>query len=499
VNRGHILVLLKLLVLVPLAVVVLVFSAIGFLASIPRTTVQAVRAVGEDRLIALDDEEFTRTLELHTGAVVDEGNDATILLNGDATFPALWQDLRSARTSITVQVYSCTSGTVADTLTSILLERAAAGVRVLFLPDDFGCKLAREAQALRAGGVFVAPFRPVRWDLLHNSQKRAHSRIVVVDGVVGFTGGFGIEDKWLGDGRTPPRWRETNVRFTGPAVARHQAVFAAAWAEATGQLLTGDAFFPRDGAPAPVAPLSEARPPTAGAADTERAGAPAARNAPDLPRPAAPDTGSSPPAARAAPDTAAIPVVSVQDQVPGARAALLHTVPAAGSSPLERFYALAVAGATRRLWITNSYFVPDASLRRLLIDAARRGVDVRVLTADEQTDLPSVRYAGRATYHELLEGGVRIFEYAATALHAKTLVADGLWSGVGSANFDNRSIAMNVETVLVVRDEQFADSLEGIFLDDLTRSREILLEEFRRRGLYQRARERISHLVSAWL
>jgi cardiolipin synthase A/B len=462
VNRAHILVLIKLLVLVPLAVLILVFSAIGFLASIPRTTVQAVRAVGEDRLIALDDEEFTRTLELLTGVVFDDGNAAAILLNGDGTFPTIWEDLRAARASITVQVYSCTSGAVADTLTAILLERAAAGVRVLFLPDDFGCKLGREAQTLRTGGVFVAPFRPVRWDLLHNSQKRAHSRIVVVDGMVGYTGGFGIEDKWLGDGRTPPRWRETNVRFTGPAVARHQAVFAAAWAEATGQLLMGDAFFPRDGAPAPLAPARDA-------------------------------------AARAMLDTAAIPFVSVHDQVPGARAALLHTVAAAGSSPLERFYALAVAGATRRLWITNSYFVPDASLRRLLIDAARRGVDVRVLTADKQTDLPSVRYAGRATYQELLEGGVRIFEYAATALHAKTLVADGLWSGVGSANFDNRSIAMNIETVLVVRDELFADSLEGVYLDDLTRAREILLEEFRRRGLYQRARERISHLFSAWL
>jgi cardiolipin synthase len=132
-------------------------------------------------------------------------------------------------------------GRVADTLREIIVERARAGVRVAFLYDAFGASALRGAylDALRAAGVHAVPFRPLRFRNLWVVQNRSHVRGVVVDGRIGWTGGFGFDDKWLGDGRTELAWRETNVRFEGPAVLQLQAAFIAAWAEATGELHSG--------------------------------------------------------------------------------------------------------------------------------------------------------------------------------------------------------------------------------------------------------------------
>jgi cardiolipin synthase len=234
---------------------------------------------------------------------------------------------------------------------------------------------------------------------------------------VGYTGGFGLADYWLGDGLHDDQWRETNIRFQGPTVAALQAAFAAGWAEATGELLTGDVFFP------PVA---------------------------------FEDEGS-------------------------ANAGLMHSLPSIGSTPAERFLALTIAGSRKTLYISNSYFVPNEDFCNLLIKAVHRGVDVRVLTVGPKTDVKTTWYAGRALYEKLLEGGVKIYEYQPTMMHAKTIVVDGLWSAIGSMNFDNRSISFNNEAQILALDTALGTQMDKIFLNDLTHSKEIKLEEFRKR------------------
>jgi cardiolipin synthase len=121
-----------------------------------------------------------------------------------------------------------------------------------------------------------------------------------------------------------------------------------------------------------------------------------------------------------------------------------------------------------------------------LIRAARAGVDVRILTVSDKTDIKTTWYAGRYRYKELLEGGVRIYEYLPTMMHAKTFVVDGAWGTIGSMNFDNRSIAFNVETNLLFLDLDLGAAMESIFMADLGHSREIVLSEFERRGLMAR-------------
>jgi cardiolipin synthase len=414
--------LIKYIAIAALLLFALVLALIGILSVTHDTPVRSVIAEGDkDGPPAIADSLFSRSIELYTGTHIDPGNNVQVLLNGDGTYPQLWKDLESAQRTITVQMYYSQPGAVADTMAKYLIEKARQKVRVLLLLDAFGSQpLKREwLQRVKAAGVEVVWLRPLRWYSLQKAAQRSHVRVVVVDGRIGYTGGFGLADYWLGDGHHEDQWRETNVRFEGPTVAALQATFAAGWAEATGELLTGDLFFPK---------------------------------------------------------TSFAEVGTV-------KAGLMHSVPSMGSTPAERFLALSIAGARKSLYITNSYFVPGESFMQLLLAAQRRGVDVRVITVSNKTDVKTTWYAGRTYYEKLLEGGVKIYEYQPTMMHAKSMVVDGIWSYVGSMNFDNRSLSFNDESLLVALDPAVGAQMNSIFMDDIKYSQEMKLDEFRKRPL----------------
>ena len=396
-----------------LGVAATILAVVGLQSFTRGTNVCRLRAPGDDDgPPSPTDPLFCETLSLLTKTTLSPGHEIEVFANGDQTYPRLWEDLRSAQRSITLQMYYCQPGRMADEFKSILLERAKAGVRVLFLRDAFGSgALTKEyIEEMEKGGITVAAFRPTRWYQLFKVYHRSHIRVAVIDGEVGYTGGFGIDDKWWGDGKHENQWRDTNARFTGPAVLQHQATFAAGWAEATGTLLSGDLFFPPD-------------------ANFSRGG--------------------------------------------NISAGLLHASPSVGSTSAERYYAFAIGSAKRRLFITNSYFVPSDNFCQLLVAAAKRGVDVRVLTCNEEGDVKSTYYAGRAKYDVLLANGVRIFEYQPAMMHAKSLVADGRFVSAGTMNFDNRSMSFNDETTLIAMDDGLGREMERLFESDVRQSREI--------------------------
>src|SRR5689334_11230188 len=232
-----------------IGIVVCYLAFVGLLSITRGTPVQTVIAEG-DRTgpPPPTDSLFARTMEMYTGAHLAPGTLVQPVNNG-SVYDSLWKDLRSARQTITVQMYYSLPGKVADTLAAILKERAKAKVRVLLILDAFGSQNLKRAWArsLREAGVEVALLRKLRWYSVHNATDRSHVRVVVVDGRVGYTGGFGLAAYWLGDGLHEQQWRESNVRFEGPAVMQLQSAFASAWAEATGELITGDIFFPPQG------------------------------------------------------------------------------------------------------------------------------------------------------------------------------------------------------------------------------------------------------------
>lgn len=419
-----------------LLIAVLLFLALnGYLYLTRGTAVQQVHALrSEGSLPSPGDPEFATAVSVLTGTPLTRGNKVELAQNGDGTFPRLWDDLRSAQRSIEIQSYYGKEGEVADTLRRILIERAAAGVRVLVLYDVVGTEdiSADDREALRKSGVIVVPFRPLRPTTFHIMQNRSHVRCVLVDGRIGWTGGFGIDDKWLGDGVTGSAWRDTNVRFEGPAVRQLESAFAAAWTEATGVLLAGQESAPEH-----------------------------------------------------------------EDGV--ALAGLLFAAPTIGSTAAERFLALSIAAARKTIYVTNSYFAPEASFVELLAEAAKRGVDVRLIVGGTGTDVRAARYAGRARYEALLEAGVRIYEWDSSTLHAKTFVIDGIWSSVGTMNFDNRSLVLNDEVVLMVLDRAFGRRMDSIFASDLEHATEVELARFAKRPWLDRVNEWWTVLISRFL
>ena len=411
------------------------FALIGFQHVTKGTPIHEVTTCDdEDEPAAVTDAEFRETIGLHTGSTLNDGHEVEILTCGDETYPRLWEDLRNAKVSITLQMYYCKPGRMADEFRDIIVERARAGVKVLFLHDAFGAASLKKEwlDSLRDAGVKLSKFREVKLTELHKFQSRSHIRVVVIDGCIGYTGGFGLDDKWFGNGRRKDEWRDTNVRFTGPAVLQLQATFADGWCEPTGELLTGEKFFP----------------------------------------------------------------VENIDKSGKAVCGIVHAAPTIGSTIGERLLALSIVGARKKLYITNSYFVPDDDFRRMMCERAKRGVDVRILTTGKETDIKSTYHAGRGRYEELLRSGIRIYEYRPTMMHAKSIVVDGTYSLAGTMNFDNRSLAFNDETVLITLDESTAQRAEKIFLEDLEHSDEIILESFQRRPMTDRFLEKFYHMFS---
>src|SRR2546423_3514076 len=158
-------------------------------------------------------------------------------------------------------------------------------------------------------------------------------------------------------------------------------------------------------------------------------------------------------------------------------------------APVPLLQAVAFTAATKRIWITNAYCTPTSDQVEQLVKAVQRHVDVRLLLPGPNNDQPLTKSAGRTAYGRMLERGVRIFEYQPTMIHEKSMVIDGLFSMIGSSNFDARSSEINEELDVVVYDEKFGHEMETIFAKDLAQSREYALNEFKNRSLWERATE----------
>ncbi len=384
---------------------------------------------------------FRTSLEAFAGAPIVGNNRVDILLNGEQTFPALLKAIRSAKTTVTFEAYIFHEGTVADEIVEAFVDRCRAGVRVTMLLDAHGSDglPERYVEALKTAGCTIVPdFRPLRLLTLERTNKRNHRRIVVVDGRVGFTGGFGVDDTWNGDGRTDGHWRETNVRLEGPIVQSLQEAFVEHWREATNALLGGKDYFPY--------PPVEIK---------------------DLP---------------------------VQAQV-------VRSSPLVGNDAMYRVFLQAVSSARSSILISTPYLLPGEQLTRALLEAVQRGVRVRVLipSVERGSGVEFVTQASqRDAFGPLLNGGIQLHEYAPALLHTKMMIIDGMWATVGSANFDNRSMAMNDELNVMFYDQAIAKRLEEIFVEDITHSNKLTREHLENRNWLHRALGALLSPFHAW-
>ena len=198
-------------------------------------------------LYAIEDPQFQRTMGALLGPVILAGNRFDVYVNGDEIFPPMLAAIRSARRTICFETYIYWSGNIGQDFADALSERARAGVKVHVLLDWVGSsKMDRKLlESMEHASVEVRRYHEPRWYTLNRLNNRTHRKILVVDGITGFTGGVGIADEWTGHAQDPQHWRDTHFRVVGPAVAQMQAVFGDNWVKATGTILHGSDYFPK--------------------------------------------------------------------------------------------------------------------------------------------------------------------------------------------------------------------------------------------------------------
>ncbi|WP_067064619.1 phospholipase D-like domain-containing protein [Roseateles chitosanitabidus] len=406
------------------------------------------------------------------------GNDTRLLIDGPATFAAMFDAIGKARRQVLLESYIIEDADVSRQLADLLLQRRAQGVQVAIVYDAVGSLGTQDAyfDRMRQGGIAVCAFNPInplKRTRYHRITHRDHRKMLIVDGETAFTGGINISAVYSsgsgGIGSRGPR---------KPARPDPQLADAPASAPASG--------------PAPGAG-DAAKEPDNGWRDTMiQVRGPAAQALHTLFR----ETWAQ--------QQCEGPVAAATEVLPAARAPagqqLMRVIPSTPNDPENRIYTLllgSIRAAQRSVYLTMAYFAPGKDMVDALCDAASRGVDVQLILPS-RSDFSPVMYAGRSHYERLLEAGVRIHELQDAVLHAKTAVIDGVVSTVGSSNMDWRSFVFNNEVNAVVLGEDFGDAMTRMFQRDVDASQAITLKRWQQRGLVQRGKEFFSRMFEQW-
>jgi len=197
--------------------------------------------------LAARNPEFLRELELLVGPSFLDGNYIENLENGNAIFPAMLAAIRRAQRTINFETFIYWSGNIGREFAEALAERARAGVKVHVVLDWLGSKRMDQEllEIMEQAGAQVVRFHRPHWYTIARMNNRTHRKLLIVDGTVGFTGGVGIADEWLGDAEDSGHWRDSHYKVEGPVVGQIQAAFLENWLEVTGELLTGSDYFPK--------------------------------------------------------------------------------------------------------------------------------------------------------------------------------------------------------------------------------------------------------------
>lgn len=359
------------------------------------------------------------------------GNRFALLIDGACFFPRMLEAIAQAREQVELELYLVEDGRCVQALSEVLIGAAQRGVRVRCLFDAFGgLKLSNANRvALQTAGVELLLYNPLRWRRGVRNLFRDHRKILLVDDDVGYVGGTGATDEFWDPDQPEQGWHEVMVEMRGPLLDDWRALFDYQWKRCGERRF----WWPRE-------PLMPARLPAAPPREEGlgRVAYAAARQHRDILR------------------------------------ALLRSV----------------GQAKKQLWLATPYFLPTRKVRRALIKAALRGVDVKLLLTSRNTDHPPVRYAGQRYYPRLLRAGVRIFEYQPRFLHLKMVQVDD-WVSIGSCNFDHWNLRWNLEANLEAYDPSLSAAVADCFVEGFENSLEITLESWHARPLRTRVFQRV--------
>jgi cardiolipin synthase len=385
-------------------------------------------------------ERHTAVVESVTESPLTKGNKVTLLADGHAAYAAMFKAIPNAKDHINLETFIIQDDEVGRKFSGLLLQKQAEGVQVNLIYDSLGSYGTPTAffQRLRDGGVQVVEFNPINpfkahghWLLAHPD----HRKILIIDGKVAIAGGINISSVYSSS--------LSGRRNEGaPLPWRDTDVQIEGPAVAEFQKLFLDTWQKQKGPQ-----LAERH------------------YFPDLK-----EEGKA--------------LVRVVGSTPGQSNRITFVV-----------YVSAIIFAEHSVHLTNAYFIPDDQTLDAFTDAARRGVDVKIILPST-SDSSMALYAAHYNYSELLKAGVKIYERRNALLHAKTAVIDGVWSTVGSTNLDYWSLLSDDEVNAVILSNEFAIEMEKMFAADLAESDQIQWEEWKKRPLFQRIGELFAHLFS---
>ena len=343
------------------------------------------------------------------------GNDAELLIDGEAIFASMFEGIARARSTILVQFYIIRDDRIGREFADRLIERARAGVAVYLLYDDVGCFWlpASYKRRLREAGIHMNGFnhrhRFLRLLGPTRLNYRNHRKVMVIDGKQAWVGGINVADEYLGRVKRYGNWRDTHVRVAGPAALAAAVSFREDWQWSTGEVLE-----------------------------------------PDIPK----------------------PVEAAGDQ----SVLVMPTGPADKLEDCAIAFAEVIARAERRLWIVSPYFVPDIDMQVALFAARMRGVDVQILVP-QRPDHMLVWLAGLAHASRMIDHGINVATYPDGFLHQKAILVDDKIAGIGTVNFDNRSFRINFEITLWFTHEKMIQDVEAMLEKDFEVGRPFSTEE----------------------
>ena len=367
-------------------------------------------------------------------------NQFKLLINGEEKFPEMLAVLDAAKKNIHMEYYAWENDVRGKQIKEVLLKKAKEGVSVRIMYDAYASRMIKHniVKELHNGGVEIHPVIKVKMAQLANRMNhRDHRKIIIVDGSIGFVGGINLSDRYDNSIDTGLFWRDTHIKITGPGVANIQRHWIINWHACQNN--------------------------------------------------------------RVAFDENLIPDSLEED---GTKVSGLSQIMAGGPiypmSNIMLTYAKMFSLAQKKLYITNPYFIPNGTILDVLKQAAKSGVDVRLMMP-EKSDSAIVGAAAKFYYEELLQAGVKIFMYKKGFVHAKTAVADGAVSIVGSANMDIRSFDLNFEIFSIIYGKKLASELEQAYLTDMKECVELDYATWIKGSTFKRLTYAVARLVSSFL
>jgi cardiolipin synthase len=380
-----------------------------------------------------------------------QNNDIKIFITGHRKFENLIKDIESAKSHIHLLYYIINDDEIGNLIVDALIEKLKEGIPVKLLYDDVGCSKTSSELFMRLEdhGAETAPFFPFRLPKFHfRLNFRNHRKLVVIDGRIGYIGGFNIGDEYLGKNTHLGNWRDTHLRIKGDAVYSMQIRFLLDWEYAIKEK--------------PKKYDEEKLKSSLEKYDYQ-----------DTLFPIIPKTG-----------TKAIQIVS--------------SGPDSESEQIKYGYLKLINKAKKSIFIQSPYFIPDNSVIESLKVAALSGVDVRIMIPCKP-DHPFVYWATLSHAAGLLKSGVKVYRYMDGFLHSKTIVVDGKLSSVGTANWDVRSFKLNFEVNSFIYDREISKRLYDYFLEDVKKCKELRKIEYNKRSALIKIKESYSRLLSPLL